>query len=185
MFQDGSNEEAAPKPDRPPSRGGGHLTAGPDPPRHSQAVHGCENERRRTGPTSPSPRGRYRRREPSHRPEEHGRDERSLENLAHARAATSSRLNNRGWSGRRGGRRTEEMRYGPATIARRPGLSRRRRSENPTGRTHKSKLNPPDAPLSKWHSSVYFSAVSRNVEPSLQSSFQRSLTVLVVYRSRA
>ena len=78
------------------------------------------------------------------------------------------------------------MRYGPATIARRAGLSpEREKIRNPTGRPHKSKLNPPGAPLSKWHSSVYFSAVSRNVEPSLQSSFQRSLTVLVVYRSRA
>ncbi len=34
-------------------------------------------------------------------------------------------------------------------------------------------------------SSVFFSAVSRTLEPSLQSSFQRSLTVLVLYRSRA
>ena len=118
-------------PTDPQSRGGGHLTAGPDPPRDSKAVHESGTERRRTGPTSPSPRGRYRRREPSHRPEEHGRDERSLENLAHARAATSSRLNSRGWSGRRGGRRTEEMRYGQATIARRAGLSPRE-GEDPT-----------------------------------------------------
>jgi hypothetical protein len=58
---------------------------------------------------------------------------------------------------------------GDPTTPERPTLTRRVESSGQTART------PP----------VYLSTVSRPLELSLQSSFQLSLTVLVVYRSRA